>query len=186
MLLATELPVKIVSAPGPNTAEWVTAWATVFIGLGVIVAMIGIALERRHRHTESAARFMERWNGDTMSRIRGEMRQYQTTTDLRIAFMNAFRADPPKYHEFLRELTFFEELGVLERHKGVSLSLIRSLLGSVVCDRWRIWRPSVEVLREVTGHKTHLEHFERLAGLLETPPSRRRRLRTWCARIVEG
>jgi len=187
MGLAAALPVKIVSPPpGPSTAEWITAWATVFIALGVIVAIAGVALERRHRHAEAAARFSERWNSKELTDVRVKIRKNPETTDLRSAVLTAYSDDPPLFYEYLLELNFFEELAVLEKHHGVSVQLVNSLMGSIICDRWKMWSLTVVELRKVTGHKSHFEHFQKLAGVLEARPTKWVLFRRWCARLIEG
>ncbi len=121
-----------------------------------------------------------------MTDVRVKIRQSPQTTDLRDAVIKASTEDPSLFYEYLLELNFFEELAVLEKHRGVSVRLVQSLLKSIICDRWKMWSLTVVELRKVTGHASHFEHFERLAAVLEANPTRWVRFRRWCGRLVEG
>ncbi len=115
-------------------------------------------------------------------------REYATRYDLCKAFEEAVKTNDPLYHDFLLELNFLEELGSLQKHGGISLGWIRSTMGNVVIDRWTLWEPSIDHLRNLggspPGHSTYFENFQSLKDRLSNTQASHR-FRRWLASIIE-
>ena len=89
---------------------------------------------------------------------------YDTPEALRNAFVRHMDANDTEAYIMLRELDYFEQLGALEEHGGFSFSMIQSLLGPRLVDRYKLWQPTIETM----GGAATYPLFDRLARKMET------------------
>jgi hypothetical protein len=75
----------------------------------------------------------------------------------------------------MRELSYFEELGLFHRQRVVRTKTVELMLGTVVTGRWEMWKPTIEKMRQDEGCETYYEYFGHLAERLE-------RRRKWLGR----
>jgi hypothetical protein len=52
-------------------------------------------------------------------------------------------ANAPEAYVLYRELDYFEQLAALESRGAFDLELIRMLLGQILIERWKMWRPAI-------------------------------------------
>ena len=154
----------------PNGAEQVTAIATAIGAIGLLSA-IGAAIfagrqvqeARIGRQAEIAAEFFRRWSDDDMVATRRLVASYDTPEALREAFVRHMNANDSEAYIMLRELDYFEQIGALEEHGGFSFSLIQSLLGRRLVDRYELWQPTIETMGGVATYPL----FDQLARKME-------------------
>jgi len=126
-------------APNDNWAGGVTAWATVAIALGAIVALFQLREAKKTRHTEAAAGMSSRWETDEYVDARKEIDKYEDSMAIRDALIFYMKERSPERHLLLRELSFFEELGAMEKMGATSLRWINETMRDLVLARWTFW-----------------------------------------------
>jgi hypothetical protein len=149
----------------PNWAEQVTAIATAVSAIGLLSAIGAVifagqqAREARiGRQAEMAVDFFRRWNEDPMVETRRLVAEFETPEALRDAMSRFIAQNSAEAYVLYRELDYFEQLGALEEHGGFDFSLIETLLGRRLIDRWEMWQPTIDVL----GGSAAYPMFERL------------------------
>jgi hypothetical protein len=115
------------------------------------------------RQAEIASDFFRRWSDDDMVATRRLVASYATAEALRDAFVRHMNANDSEAYVMMRELDYFEQLGALEEHGGFSFSMIQSLLGRRLVDRYELWRPTIETMG---GAETY-PLFDQLARKME-------------------
>jgi hypothetical protein len=158
----------------PNWAEQVTAIATAIGAIGLVSA-IGAAIfagrqvqeARIGRQAEIAADFFRRWSNDDMVATRRLVASYGTPEALRDAFVRHANANDSEAYVMLRELDYFEQLGALEEHGGFSFSMIQSLLGRRLVDRYELWQPTIEAMGGAGTYPLFDQLARKMAATLE-------------------
>jgi hypothetical protein len=136
--------------PAVDWAE-VTAIATCVLAIGLLGAF-GAALfagqqvreARKSREAQMAAEFFRRWDEDALVDARRMVGRFKSPGDLRDAFVTYVATDAPEAYVLYRELDYFEQLAALERQGAFDLDLIKLMLGQILVDRWRMWKPALE------------------------------------------
>jgi len=85
--------------------------------------------------------------------------------------------NPILFWFYMRELNYFEELGLLHRRRVVNTKTLELMLGTIIRERWEMWNPTVLALQHRDNDDTYYENFARLGTLLERKDNRRRRRR---------
>ncbi len=169
------------AAAGSNWAQLATAWATIFIAFGVLVAGIQLRDARRTRNAEIAKSLAQRWDGSDLIESRklilslvAGLEPPEAAKKLVKAVRRAKESKgEDRYYLYTRYLNFFEELGVSFPRRSSGLRMVETLLGTTIRDGWRTWKL---VIREVWGEQsTVAENFGRLATKLERRYRRRKR-----------
>ena len=153
--------------PGPNWAEQVTAIATAVGALGLLGAL-GAAVfagqqvkeARKARESQIAADFFRRWNEDSLLETRRLVATFETKEQLAEAFQAFIASNADEAYVLYRELDYFEQLAALEQVGAFDFELIKLLLGRTLIDRWEMWKPSIDAMKEVGGYPM----FEALVG----------------------
>lgn len=133
--------------------EWaeVTAIATAILAISLVGAFAAamfaaqqVREARRTREAQMAAEFFRRWNDDALVEARRMVGRFNSSDELREAFVAYVSADAPEAYVLYRELDYFEQLAALERLGAFDLELIKLLLGRTLVERWEMWRPAIE------------------------------------------
>jgi hypothetical protein len=175
--------VPVVIRGGPNWAEWITAVATVFLAGGVIVAAAQLRDTRQTRAAQTAAEFTRRWESDELRASRRESDQYETDIALRngVAY-----AEEDQRSLLLRELGFWEDMAIAEQQGGLSLRRIELAMKDLALDRWALWTPTIQYLREQSPTKPIYANFERLVDQLNGQRlNSSRLLRRWIVKQLD-
>ena len=168
---------------GPSVTDWITAVATLLLAGGVVIAAAQLRETRQARAAETAADFTRRWESDELRASRSESGRYATDVTLRNAVAYA---DEGQRTLLLRELGFWEDMAIAEQQGGLSLKRIELALKDLALDRWALWTPTIEYLRDQSPGKPVYSNFERLVERLsgkQLPPIRR--LRRWLAAQID-
>ena len=151
----------------PNWAEQVTAIATAVSAIGLLSAIGAVifagqqAREARiGRQAEMAVEFFRRWNEGPMVEARQLVAEFDTREELRDAMTRFIAENSTEAYILYRELDYFEQLGALEEHGGFDFTLIRTLLGRRLIDRWEMWQPTIDAM----GGSAAYPMFERLVN----------------------
>jgi hypothetical protein len=162
MVLIGSLPVEVLG--GPSVADWLTAGATAALALGVAIAAVQLFDGRKARDAEFVREMSERWDSKELVETREAVRALgeKSPAELAVIVETARGLNDDSYYLYLRELNFFEDLGVLYRRRIVAVGLIESALGTIVCDRWTLWKPHIDGILG-TDHPTYYENFQILA-----------------------
>ena len=133
--------------------DWgeVTAIATSILAIGLLGAFAAAAFAaqqareaRKSREAQMAVEFFRRWNEDALVQARRMVGRFNSSEELREAFVGYVAADAPEAYVLYRELDYFEQLGALERQGAFDFELIELLLGRTLIDRWEMWKPAIE------------------------------------------
>ncbi len=152
---------------GPNWAEIVTAVATGVIALGLFVGLFQLREARRTRHTEAAARMSSRWESRELVEARNKIDKYESDVALRDGLLSAMRSRSEERELLLRELSFFEELGAMEKLGAISLRWVDETMRDLVVARWSLWERTIDALRgENPQEKGVYANFETLVAHL--------------------
>jgi len=156
---------------GVDWAE-VTAIATSLLALGVLGASATAVLAaqqvreaRKSREAEIAAELFRRWNEEPLVEARRMVARFKSPDELRETFIAYAAVDAPEAYVFYREFDYFEQLAALESRGALDLVLIQLLLGPTLIDRWEIWKPAIEQVRQARGPSVY-PLFEGLAAKL--------------------
>jgi hypothetical protein len=153
---------------GIDWPAWLTAGATIFLALGVLLAARQLQEGRVARLTEAAAEVSRRWEGDELIQARDAIDHFTDAVQLRDGVLQALRGDPDDpaaakdYNVLLREPDFFDDLGAQELLGGISLRWIELTMKDIVLSRWDLWELTVQGLTEIDGFSSYA-NFERLA-----------------------
>jgi hypothetical protein len=126
---------------------WITAIATGLLVIGALIALFQLREARRTRHTEAAARMSSRWESSEYVEARVRIDQFLDDKQLRDALLIAMKNRSPDRHLLLRELSFFEELGAMEKLGAISLRWIDETMKDLVVARWALWESTITELR---------------------------------------
>ena len=160
----------------PNWAEEVTAIATVVLAVGAVAA-IGAAVfagqqvreARIGRQAEVAADFFRRWSDGPMVESRRLVASYGSPEDLRNAFLRHIGANDVEAFVLFRELDYFEQLSAMEQHGGFDFSLIETLLGPKLVERFDLWRPSIDAIGGTAAYPNFSRLADKMRGRVPTP-----------------
>ena len=132
--------------------DWteVTAIATAVLAVGAVGAF-GAAIfaaqqvreARKSREAQMAVEFFRRWNDDALVEARRLFGGFKSPAELSDAFAAYVAANAPEAYVLLRELDFFEQLAGLEREGAIDLELVKMMVGPILIERWRMWRPAL-------------------------------------------
>jgi hypothetical protein len=180
----------IVASPGggPDWAEIVTAVATALLSAAGLVALFQLRESRLTRHTEAAARASSRWEDQAYVEAREQIDTYTDNQALRDALVLSMTNRTPDRHPLLRELSFFEELGAMEKLGAISLHWLDETMRDLVIERWKLWEPSIQELRKDLDPKDWpYKNFEFLKRQLteEVRLSTRRRFSRWAIKRLD-
>ena len=161
---------------GANWAEAVTGIGTVVIAAGLVFAGFQVRESRRSRHADLAVDVSERWDHEYLVTVRALLTDL-TPEELRTLYLDLYKSRDPEVYILQREPNFFEDLGVLQKLRCISLEWIDETLGGLTVERWRLWSPTIETLRSgISGPEwpRAYSNFERLARKLKKRRSGRR------------
>lgn len=168
---------------GFDLPAWITAIATAVLAVGAFVALFQLRESRNSRHTETAARLSEKWDSESFARAREKIDAFETIDE----FLEAVRPpDGPERAALLKELTYFEEMAGIEEMGAISLRWIDIMMRQRVLDRWEVWSPIIERLREgPPAEPTMFANFEKLVDRLNGRSLKRNeRLRRWLVNLL--
>jgi hypothetical protein len=135
-----------------GAVDWseVTAIATWVLAVGLLGSFGAAAFAaqqvreaRKSREAQIAAEFFRRWNDDALVEARRMVGGFKSADDLRDAYVEYVAANAPEAYILYRELDYFEQLAALESRGAFDLELIRMLLGQILIERWKMWRPAI-------------------------------------------
>jgi hypothetical protein len=177
-------PIIPSAAGGPNWAEIVTAIATAILAVGAAAALFQLREAKRTRHTEAAARMSSRWEAEPYVEARTIIDGFVDDKALRDFLLGAMATRSPARHPLLRELSFLEELGAMEKLGAISLRWVDETMRSLVVARWKLWEATVlELRRDIPAEQWPYKSFELLAKQLQGEAlNRRQRLSRWLCR----
>jgi hypothetical protein len=178
------VPIIHAATPGTDWPAWITAIGTLVIASGVFIAARQVNEAKRATNIDSAVRFSSRWEADELADARIEIDKSNTKEELQQAFFAAMDNRKPERHLFLRELSFFDDLGAMEKLGGVSLQWIEATMKDMVLERWALWEPTIIELRsrqpQVRGDQPTYGNFERIVRKLSGQDlSTIQRLKRW-------
>jgi hypothetical protein len=166
---------------GPVWPGIVTAVATGVIAIGVGLALFQLMEVKRSRRTETAARMSSRWEMPDYVEARIQIDSYADNLALREALLESIKNRTRDRHLLLRELSFFEELGAMEKMGAINLQWIEETMKDLVLARWDLWEATVVALRaDSPKDQSIYGNFQLLVDKLQGKRlTRRQRLRRW-------
>lgn len=165
---------------GASWAGIVTAFGTVGIALGVVVAGVQLRDARKVRSAQIAAELADRWESERFAAARdavnsvmppGSANSEEGVEALAAAVIKARDQKSLQYYHFTRYLNFFEQLGASHRRPRYALKTVERLMGGVTVDAWQTWE---RVIALVWGNPTTVgQNFGSLARALNRRRKRR-------------
>jgi Domain of unknown function (DUF4760) len=159
-------------AHDPNWADIVTALATAALVIVGFLGLFGIADARRAKNALAAEGLkrsmqygmplqMEPMNWANWANWANEPNGLmQRMTELRA------KGDPENL-ELRGQLNSLEDVAILVKHRQLSFSVVRDLLGTVIVNGWSLWEPTVLKLRADLGDEHLYENLEALAKRMQ-------------------
>lgn len=127
--------------------EIVTAAGAGVTAVAVVYAARQVQLARATWVGQNTRDLWQRW--DELSETRRLVDQEGSPENLRSHLESYYQTHDERYYQLLRELNYFEQLGMLVTLKAVAFDDIRQNLASTVVRRWRLWHLAIERLREI-------------------------------------
>jgi len=163
------VPFSAIFAGHPNWAEALTGVGSILLTGGVAVAARQVREDRRVRVSTLVNEFSRRWDEPRLMDVRRYISQLQfaNADDLRVEVLDCESNNPTMFWFYLRELNYFEELGLLHRRKVVNSKTLELMIGAVIRGRWEMWSPTVLAIQKRDDDDTYYENFARLGRLLQ-------------------
>lgn len=163
------------SSPASNTVDITAALATVGSALAnlaltvaAVLALQSLSESRRDRHLAAMTDMSQRWDNDHFRDVRSQIhadsgRGPESRMLLQSKMIEYRNQNDQNYRKLLTEPSFLEDLAISINYGGIHFNIVKDSLGYIIWDRWCLWRPTVERLRELRREETVFEHFEGLA-----------------------
>jgi hypothetical protein len=154
------------SGSGLEVAQWFTGLATLLIALGAGAAWFQLRDSRQTRLTESSFKMMERWESAAVQEAIVEHESYDDQVFLKL-FLGDYQRHPVGTDfckTFIPELDFFEDLGALVNHGGLSYEWVDEIFGGILLRRWEVWAPCIDSMRRVGADPRLYDQFEWLTA----------------------
>ena len=169
-----------VAATATNWTDAVSAVAaaaaalTGLLALGAVVvgslyARGQLRAAREQRDEAKASRYAElvvglsnQWREKELADARKLEVSFGDQAGLRRAIEEKYPTQDADYFALERIPVFFENLGILEKHRAVSLDLVQDMFGPLLADEYERWKPSINWLRDFTGEEALFGNFARL------------------------
>ncbi len=161
--------------PGPDWTQITTAIGTLVAAGTIFFAGLQVSLSKRESQRELVAGLTEEWNGDRLVAARQAILKYRGVDvtgaedddawarQLQEAFFRERAGFTDEYFLFLRDLNYFEGLGVLySRLTKKNQQLVRDYLRSAILHHWRLWESTVKDFRDRGQSATVYQQFEAL------------------------
>lgn len=150
-------------AHDPNWADIVTAFSTLALACVGLLGLFGIADARGAKNALAVARFKRTMQYGMP--LQAEPMNWSNWANGPTHGMTVLRAkDDRKNLELLRgQLDALEDMAILVKHRQLSFSVVRDLLGTDIVTGWSLWEPTVLKLRSDLGDQHLYENLEALA-----------------------
>jgi hypothetical protein len=129
---------------GPNTAEWISAGATLALAVFGLGAIWQLGEARRTRSRDTVRRLSEHWHSPEVISGRKLLKKAPQAEDLIFSFNRARDAGSDDYYSYLRILDFFEEVGYSHRRRSQGFSSVDGMLGDITIRAWARWKPVID------------------------------------------
>lgn len=156
--------------PDVTLAVWTfgLTLATVALAAAAVVALRSIGESRRDRNAAAMTDLSQRWDNEHFRGVRHKIQHYSGTGPdsrirLRERIIQLRNDNDESYRELLTEPSFLEDLQISLEYTGIDFNIVKDSLGYIIWDRWCLWQPAIEELRDLREERTVFEHFQTLA-----------------------
>ena len=167
------------SSPTSNAVEITVAIATVgstlanlALTVAAVLALQSLGESRRDRHLTAMTDMSQRWDNEHFRSVRQIIHndsgtQRDSRDKLQTRIIHYRDTNDENYRKLLTEPSFLEDLAISINHGGIHFDIVKDSLGYIIWDRWCLWQPTVDELRDLRGEKTVFVHFQELAEKMQ-------------------
>ena len=162
------------SWPNVTLAIWTVGLtlATIALAAGAFLALRSLDESRRPRHLAAMTDMSQRWDSDHFRDVRKTIHDDSgAQSDSRDKLLNIMihyrNTNHENYRKLLTEPSFLEDLAISIKHGGIHFDIVKDSLGYIIWDRWCLWQPTVEDLRDRRKERTVFVHFQELAEKMQ-------------------
>lgn len=146
--------------------------ATIALAVAALLALQSLGESRRDRHLTAMTDMSQRWDNEHFRSVRQIIHnvtgsQRDSRNKLRHAVIYYRATNHENYRKLLTEPSFLEDLAISINHGGIHFDIVKDSLGYIIWDRWCLWQPTVDELRDLRSERTVFVHFQELAEKMQ-------------------